>query len=320
LRVQHDGHFWIAKKRYEWWDEVRLSPKEIDRAIAQLVRKGLIEVRIYKFDNDPTTHIRLIKEKFLKEFEQQLYSKKENPFLPKGEKPKLEEEQWSGLPLFPKGEKGNSPKGEKEITQKGISNLPKGEILLTETTPTDHKQKITAGEENLVAAGAASELSASPSSDLDLNRYPETLEEQALFNMLEIEKPEIAREFPSISCKEKFRIHLERLGRHYLQEAVCAATAKGILTVYGVVSYIAKFKHRITVDEVIDYWDYREKHPQYSYSSVIPRPVIEEVNRLEAMYSTDALEGVILWAHDNNVQYLDQCISELEDCTIEIAQ
>lgn len=32
LRVHRNGFDWIASRRYEWWDRIRLSTKQADRA------------------------------------------------------------------------------------------------------------------------------------------------------------------------------------------------------------------------------------------------------------------------------------------------
>lgn len=60
LRVQKEGNYWIAKKREDWWNEIRISPKQFDRASDLLVSKGIIEKKKFKFAGDPVVHIRLI--------------------------------------------------------------------------------------------------------------------------------------------------------------------------------------------------------------------------------------------------------------------
>lgn len=59
LRVVKDDKIWLAKKRTDWWDEVRLSAMQFDRAIKVLEREGLVETKVYKFDGCPTKHIRI---------------------------------------------------------------------------------------------------------------------------------------------------------------------------------------------------------------------------------------------------------------------
>ncbi len=59
LRIEQDGHLWIAKRRKDWWAECRLRPKQADRAIAKLKGLGLVETATYQFHSIPTQHIRL---------------------------------------------------------------------------------------------------------------------------------------------------------------------------------------------------------------------------------------------------------------------
>ena len=59
-RIQRDGHLWIAKARGDWWQEIRITPKQYDRAAKILVKAGYIELRTMKFRGNPTTHIRIL--------------------------------------------------------------------------------------------------------------------------------------------------------------------------------------------------------------------------------------------------------------------
>lgn len=58
VKVKKDGFIWLAKKRTDWVDEIRISPKQYDRASKLLVDAGLIIVGKYKFNGDPMIHIR----------------------------------------------------------------------------------------------------------------------------------------------------------------------------------------------------------------------------------------------------------------------
>lgn len=58
-RIVKEGRLWIAKARADWWDEIRISPKQYDRAARILKDKGLIELKTFKFNGNPTTHIRI---------------------------------------------------------------------------------------------------------------------------------------------------------------------------------------------------------------------------------------------------------------------
>ena len=65
LRVEHGGKNWIAKGREEWWKEIRLTARQIDRAVDILIKAGLIEKENHKFNSTPKMHIRLIEDVFL---------------------------------------------------------------------------------------------------------------------------------------------------------------------------------------------------------------------------------------------------------------
>jgi hypothetical protein len=98
LRVRKDGHYWLAKARKDWRDEIGTSPKQVDRALKILEEKGIIVTALYKFNGAPTKHIRIDKEGFLTAWDAALHTsdEEENPILPKGENP-------NGR-FYPKGE------------------------------------------------------------------------------------------------------------------------------------------------------------------------------------------------------------------------
>lgn len=106
IRIIKGGKEWIAKSRHEWWDECRISPKQVDRALRLLVKAGIIETKLYKFNNTPTKHIRIIKEQFLTLWQNLISTKRENPFFPKGQNP-----------ISPKGEIQDLPQKAKSLTE-----------------------------------------------------------------------------------------------------------------------------------------------------------------------------------------------------------
>ena len=85
LRVFKEQEFWIAVCRHEWWDRVRLSPREADRAINLLVKNELLTKKVFKFKGNPTTHIRLNEEMFLKKYQSLIENPTTNPYTPKVE-------------------------------------------------------------------------------------------------------------------------------------------------------------------------------------------------------------------------------------------
>lgn len=65
LRVDKQGHRWVAKSDKEWWDECRLTVDQARRARSLLVKTGVVESRTFKFNGTPTTHLRIVEEEFL---------------------------------------------------------------------------------------------------------------------------------------------------------------------------------------------------------------------------------------------------------------
>lgn len=59
LRVYKEGELWLAKGRTDWWDEIRITPKQFDRAIKILEEKNFVIVKKFRFNGSPTIHIKL---------------------------------------------------------------------------------------------------------------------------------------------------------------------------------------------------------------------------------------------------------------------
>lgn len=85
LKVSHEGKKWIACRRYEWWDRIRITPRQADLAIGRLVKLELVEKAVYKFNGDPTLHVRIVEITFLKAFWNRLEKPIVNPFSPVGD-------------------------------------------------------------------------------------------------------------------------------------------------------------------------------------------------------------------------------------------
>jgi hypothetical protein len=67
LMIERDGEKWLAKKRADWWEECRITPKQYDRAVAILEGIGVIEIKTWRFGGSPTKHIRVCWEAFLRD-------------------------------------------------------------------------------------------------------------------------------------------------------------------------------------------------------------------------------------------------------------
>lgn len=79
LRVQKEGHYWIAKSHDEWYEEIRFTRKNFDTAIKKLIQLNLVEKKIFKFNGAPRIHVRLLEENFLNTWNNtlEMISKKE---------------------------------------------------------------------------------------------------------------------------------------------------------------------------------------------------------------------------------------------------
>ena len=125
VKIIKDGNYWLAKKRDEWYEEIRISPKQYDRAVAVLVAEGFVETKKYKFDGSPTTHIRPLYNNIntaLAEWKEEKAKDVLSGDIPNGENDIDETGNWN----FPKGQIPTIPNGENDIDETGNS--------LTETT------------------------------------------------------------------------------------------------------------------------------------------------------------------------------------------
>lgn len=80
LRVSHDGKLWIAKARSEWWDEIRVGPRQFDRAVALLEKKSLVESSLHRFNGSPVKHVRLLWDNLLPGLSDTSLHPPENPY------------------------------------------------------------------------------------------------------------------------------------------------------------------------------------------------------------------------------------------------
>lgn len=110
--IYKDGYYWIARRREDWMEEIRITKKQYDCAIKKLAAEGkaLVEVRKYQFNGIPMTHIRPITENINREAARWKKNLAESISAQCGD-----------------GCNGNLPKGNMEVPQTVTSNCPKGE-------------------------------------------------------------------------------------------------------------------------------------------------------------------------------------------------
>lgn len=143
LRVKQEGEMWMARGRDDWWKELRITGKQVDRAIEILREKKLIITQRFKFGGAPTTHIRLIHAHFIKLLNAEI-KKAATANSTKGEIHK----------------RVNSQKGKKKLPQRErtMELAERSNSLHTETTTTEITTEIT--QEAPAAQG--DELTTSP--------------------------------------------------------------------------------------------------------------------------------------------------------------
>ncbi len=56
LRVYKQEKLWLAKQRTDWWEEIRITAKQYDRAIKNLQKLGIVEVWNTMFNAKNTPH------------------------------------------------------------------------------------------------------------------------------------------------------------------------------------------------------------------------------------------------------------------------
>jgi len=175
LRIIYEGKEWLAKRREDWWEECRITPKQFDRSIKILEEKGIVETKIMKFKGNPTKHIHLNIETLLNEIEKmfnknsqnilnnetdivdtdETEEEQENSFLPKGKKPEeskvLEDSSLEFEETIPAtiDNTGFSPKVKNEIPQKGKNVFALWGRTITKNytaeSENNNLQEITAG-------------------------------------------------------------------------------------------------------------------------------------------------------------------------------
>jgi hypothetical protein len=69
-RVFRDGRWWVAKSRDDWYEEIRLKPRQYDRVSKKLIELGIIETATYKFGGRPIAHVRIVIRKFMEAWKQ----------------------------------------------------------------------------------------------------------------------------------------------------------------------------------------------------------------------------------------------------------
>jgi hypothetical protein len=133
MRVEEEGELWVRKKREDWWNECRLSPKQFDRASALLSKKGFAIIKNFKHLGRNTKHIRLNIDNIIKAIND-ISTGSDTTLMGKCAYPKGEVtvSQWgSDGPQMGKGAQAQEPEQAKDS---GNKNLQTTSENTTETT------------------------------------------------------------------------------------------------------------------------------------------------------------------------------------------
>lgn len=169
-RIVKDGRYWIAKARADWWDEIRITPKQYDRAAKILKDKGLIEIKTFKFAGNPTTHISIVPEAINAALSA-WKAEQVKTLFPEGKQPDDSGYSPSVDNELPETAKTELPEGIEQPAPMVDNGIPQKWTTLTEITADTTKENT---EENTHT------LTAAPKSETEaLTRHKLTLEEIA---------------------------------------------------------------------------------------------------------------------------------------------
>jgi hypothetical protein len=65
MKIEREGHLWMARSYEQWFLECRLTKSQIMRVYNILENLGLIETRTWKFAGDTVVHVRIIHDAFM---------------------------------------------------------------------------------------------------------------------------------------------------------------------------------------------------------------------------------------------------------------
>ena len=129
VTILHDGIYWLAKRREDWWKECRITAKQFDRASAVLESLGILRTKLYRFNGSPTVHLTPDFPRLLALL-QPILPKEENPISPLVEQHELNERKMD----IPERGKSNLLKGENPSSRKG-KILNKANSITKDKTP-----------------------------------------------------------------------------------------------------------------------------------------------------------------------------------------
>lgn len=199
LRVKKEGHLWIAKSRTDWWDEIRITGKQFDRASNILVKKGLIEKKTFKFNGSPTVHIRILWENFLPKWDETINRAAEA----------LSDMDFTqrGKSNLPKGENGIYPNGKMEFDKRGKSITENTTEIMTKINTENRSINEARRNNNGIEQQPKKEEPIDRLTDLNKNKKEKTKEQK----ILELQNIISDKKELPIPVAKTMMIHTERL-------------------------------------------------------------------------------------------------------------
>ena len=59
MKIQKQGHLWLAKKYSDWLEECGINEHTAKKCITRIKKRGLIVTKLWKFNNTPVLHMRI---------------------------------------------------------------------------------------------------------------------------------------------------------------------------------------------------------------------------------------------------------------------
>lgn len=129
LTILRDGRWWLAKLREDWWEECRITPKQFDRAAANLEGLKLIESAVFNVNGISTKHVWLNMENVLQRVK---------AVLPKGQFTPLVNSPKVNSPL---PQRSSAYKESETTKEDKEQNLPLSEDLFSDLPESKGKTK-----------------------------------------------------------------------------------------------------------------------------------------------------------------------------------
>lgn len=172
MRVNRDGQQWVVARRAEWWERIRISPREFDRAVKVLIDAEIIFKEVHYFAGMKALHLRLNEPVFMQKWQWFISNPVQNPH--ESPETKTQNSDLVGETKLPHGDLVDAtklPDGDLQPRPNHQTVTSITETTVTETTvaaarakqsPDEHEAKPSAAQEKPINS-RRSETSRKPS-------------------------------------------------------------------------------------------------------------------------------------------------------------